>query len=223
MLPCLTAILVTCVGPAAHRASAQDSAAHGGAPAAGAASTPAPAPCPTAAETARIAAAYAKAPAPMPFAAAPALQLPEIVVASGLPPALGLSVAGSHFAAVWKSLGDWPAATVMIRKGGSVFEVSTRIPGGEPSKRSNYFNLGHAFPFSGHLRSDLLTAIQGVKLEGGEGALRGVFFFDASGESVFGVFLPGEGATPDVAAVAAFDRTWALLQSLPPRCPHGAG
>lgn len=218
----LAAGLALIAGLGAARVDAQGAAPAAAAPAA-AAPAPVTAPCPTPAEAALIAAAYAKSPQPMPFAAAPALKLPEVVVASGLPGELGRAVAGSHFRAVWDSLRAWPSATIMIRKGGNIFEVGSRVPGGEPSKRSSYFNLDHDFPISGHLRPDLLTAIEGVRLASGEGFVRGVFFYDGSGESVFGVFLQAEGAEPDAAAIAAFDKTWALLQSLPQRCPRGGG
>jgi putative heme iron utilization protein len=177
-----------------------------------------PAGCANPEQAARVGALYAKGPAPMPFQAQDELALPESTIASALPGELAYGIDGSHFQAVWGSLGAWSQAMVMIRKGGNVFEISTRIPGGEPSKRSKFFNLGHDFPLSGHLRPDLIASIYVISLPGREGRVRGVFFYDAAGESVFGVFLPGEGATPSEQAVAEYDKTAALIRSLPARC-----
>ena len=174
--------------------------------------------CATTDEVARVVALYSKGPAPMPFQAQEELKLPESTIASALPATLASGIDGSHFRAVWDSLVRWETAMVMIRKGGNVFEVTTKIVTGEPSKRSKYFNLGHESSFSGHLRPDLITSIYAVALPGREGLARGLFFYDAAGESVFAVFLPGEGATPSAKAIADFEITWALVKSLPARC-----
>lgn len=180
--------------------------------------SPATAACATPDEAARVMALYSKGPAPMPFQSQEELKLPESTIASALPGTLATGIDGSHFRAVWDSLVGWETAMVMIRKGGNVFEVSTKIVAGEPSKRSKYFNLGHDSAFSGHLRPDLIASIYAVALPGREGLARGVFFYDAAGESVFGVFLPGEGATPSAKAIADFERTWNLIKSMPARC-----
>lgn len=179
---------------------------------------PVAATCATTTEAARVAALYSKGPAPMPFQAQEELKLPESTIASALPGAVAAGIDGSYFRAVWDSLVRWETAMVMIRKGGNVFEVTTKIVAGEPSKRSKYFNLGHESSFSGHLRPDLVASIYAVALPGREGLARGVFFYDAAGESVFGVFLPGEGATPSARAIADFENTWNVVKSLPARC-----
>ena len=186
-----------------------------------AAPTP-PAPCPGADEARRIAEAYAGPAKPMPFAAAAKLKLPEVMVAGGLPPALGRGVDGTAFPAVWQSLTGWPTAMLLVLKGGNVFEFRSRILPGKPSTRSRYFNVDHGEPFSGHLRPDLVTAIHAVQMPGEEGAVRGVFFYDGSGESVFGVMLPEGSEAPEPAQLAAFERTWALLGTLPGRCTNAS-
>lgn len=178
--------------------------------------------CASPADAARVAALYAKGPAPMPFQAQEQLALPESTIASALPAALAHGVDGSHFQAVWTSLTAWENAMVLILKGGSVFEVRTKIVEGEPSKRSRFFNLGYSAALGGHLRPDLVAAIHVVSLPGREGRARGVFFYDASGTSIFGVFVPGEGAEPSQRALEDYERTAALIRALPPRCPQGA-
>jgi putative heme iron utilization protein len=165
---------------------------------------------------------YATTPHKQPFMAANELKLPESVVASGLPPALAVGVAGSEFQKVWAALGEWELATTLLRQGGHIFEVVSRVPAGKMSDRpgSKFFNLEHGTALNGHLRPDLVGAIYAVKLEGGEGPLRGVLFFDQAGQSTFGMFT-GEGGNQPPGVAAQFDKTWTLLQSLPRACPAG--
>ena len=212
------ALMVTVAGTlsiASSLAAAQAPAAS--APTAAPTTAPAAAPCPTPAESQRVAEVYAKAPVAAPFANAGKLKLAEVVVAGALPAGMGVGVPGSAFRTVWDSLATWDSAVVLIMKGGNVFEISSQIAKGEPSTRSAYFNLGKA-SLSGHLRPDLITAIHAVKLPQKDSSMRGVLFFDDTGSSVFGVFVPGEGAEPAAAQLAQFDRTWKLMESMPKRC-----
>jgi putative heme iron utilization protein len=173
--------------------------------------------CPASADAGRIAAAFAARPAPLPMMAAPKLGLTEAAVSAGAPADMTVGVAGSHFDAVWRSLAAWGETLVMIRKGGNVFEIRSTIPSGKPSTRSRYFNLDEA-TLSGHLRPDLVAAIDAQRIPAADGLARGITFLDAAGDGIFGVFISGEGREPTPAQIAAFDATWALLASLPRRC-----
>jgi putative heme iron utilization protein len=173
--------------------------------------------CASPAEAARIRAKYAKGPAPLPFQVAAELGLTEATIASALPPALSLGVDGTHFRAVWDSLAEWGESMILVLKGAHVLEVHSKIPTGEPSSRSKFFNLGEA-AFSGHLRPDLISSIHIFAMQGREGMVRGVFFYEASGTNVFGVFVGGEGEEPVPEQLAAFGRTWSLFRDLPRRC-----
>jgi putative heme iron utilization protein len=152
--------------------------------------------------------------------AAAELKVPESVIASGLPAGMAVGVAGSEFQKVWASLGEWELATTLLRQGGHIFEVVSRVPPGRMSDRpgSRFFNLEHGTALNGHLRPDQVGAIYAVKLEGGEGPLRAVLFLDPAGESAFGVFT-GEGGNQPPAVAAQFEKTWALLKTLTPACP----
>jgi putative heme iron utilization protein len=173
--------------------------------------------CATPTDAARIRAKYAQLPAPLPFQATRELGLNEAVISSALPDSLSLGVDGSHFRAVWDSVTGWGEALILIQRGAHVIEVHSPLPAGEPSTRSKFFNLGEA-PFTGHLRPDLLSAIHLVAIPGREGLVRGAFFYDADGSHVFGAFIGGEGTEPSAQQVAAFEKTWALVKSLPRRC-----
>jgi putative heme iron utilization protein len=131
-------------------------------------------------------------------------------------------VAGSEFPKVWASLGEWDLATTLLRQGGHIFEVVSRVPPGKMSDRpgSKFFNLEHGTALNGHLRPDQVGAIYGVNLQGGEGPLRGVVFLDQAGQSAFAVFT-GEGGNQPPAVAAQFEKTWALLKTLAPACPAG--
>ncbi len=177
--------------------------------------------CATPAQTETVRAAFAKPKPPAPFAAARELKLPEALVVSALPQSQAYGVAATHFRDVWKSLETWDRAVFVVMKGGHVFEVHGKVFAGEPSKRSNFFNLhGDGAGMSGHLRPDLLASIW-VLSPPGEG-MRGVLFYDAAGEPAFGIYLPGEGETPSAALVRQFEATAREIRALPALCTASA-
>lgn len=109
----------------------------------------------------------------------------------------------------------------MVIKSGQVFEVHGPVHKGEPSQKSKFFNLDSEGPgASGHLRPDLVRSIYALSLPGKDGAsILGVAFFDASGESAFGVYMPGEGRPVSDAGKAQFKKTWDQVAALPRYCP----
>lgn len=185
--------------------------------------TPPPAICATPEHAAKAAGAIAQSPAAMPANAARALAIPELAYVSALPTDQRVLVSGGAFQQLWQSLQQWPKAMTLIMKGPNVFEIFGPVNKGENSTRSAFFNLekGAEGGVAGHLRPDLYAAAAVIALKNKEGAAgaRGVLFYDAGGESVFGVFVPAEGpvaAPPE--AVKAFEATWALAKTLPGVC-----
>ncbi len=147
------------------------------------------------------------------------LPIPEAVIMSALPTAQAYGVAGSHFQAIWKSLQTWDTAVFVVMKGGHVFETHSKVFPGEPSKRSNYFNLQDDGPgMSGHLRPDLISAIYVLTMPSQDAVTRGVLFYDAKGDIAFGVYLPGESNTPPESLVKQFEATAAEIRALPALC-----
>ena len=174
--------------------------------------------CASPEQAAMVQALYATAPVPPTFMAATKLGIPEALVASAISGKQVVGTTGAGFEAVWKSLQEWDDATVVVLKGGFVLEVRGRIPGGAPSAKSKFFNLKQdGAGLGGHLRPDLVGAIYAVDLVGAEAPLRGVTFLDATGEGIFGVYLP-EGANPKPALVAQFEKTRAVIAALPRAC-----
>jgi putative heme iron utilization protein len=184
-------------------------------------SVPPPPVCATAEHRAKAEAAMARAPTAMPPNAARGAGVPEFAYVSALPQPQRILVSGSAFPSLWQSLTTWPSAMTLIMKGPNVFEIAGRVNAGENSTRSAFFNLDKSGAgVAGHLRPDLYSAAALIALADRQGvtAIRGALFYDAAGESVFGVFLPSEGAAPSPAAIEAFEATWALALSLPRVC-----
>jgi putative heme utilization carrier protein HutX len=175
--------------------------------------------CATTTQTAAVRTAFAKPTPPAPFAAARELKMPEALVVSALPAEQAHGVAATHFQTIWKSLETWDKAMFVVMKGGHVFEAYGKVFAGEPSKRSNFFNLhGEGAGMSGHLRPDLLASIYVISLAGKDSVMRGVLFYDAAGEAAFGVYIPSEGAPPPAALVKQFEATAEEIRALPSIC-----
>lgn len=174
--------------------------------------------CASAEQRAAIRAAMMDPTAPAPFRVAAKLGVPEATVQSALTPA-SHGIDPSHFRRVWSSLTQWEEAVTVVMKGGHIFETHGRIAEGEPSKRSQYFNLKSTSDgLHGHLRPDLLAAIYVAELQVGDETQRGVTFYDQKGDIAFGVYLPAEGQTPSAAALAQFQATRTLMQEQPALC-----
>jgi len=176
--------------------------------------------CATADQAKQVVEYYKTAPGMLPPNAARALKLPEAVVVSGLPKDQVAVVSGAEFIKIWDTLTAWPDALALIMKGGHVFEITGKIKPGEASARSNFYNIAYGGGLGGHLRPDLVSTIAVFAIPGKEGAvMRGVQFYDGSGEAGFGVFVPGgEGGKPSPEIVAAFEKTLAAAKSLRPAC-----
>jgi len=174
--------------------------------------------CADAGQVATVQALYASVPAPPTFMAASRLGVSEAIVASALAGKQTVGTSGAGFAEVWATLAEWERATVVVLKGGQVFEVHGPVPTGAPSTKSKFFNLmAGDSGLGGHLRPDLVGAIYAVDIVGAQGPVRGVTFLDAAGEGIFGVYLP-EGAEPTPAQLAQFEKTRAVIRSQPRAC-----
>ena len=179
--------------------------------------------CATAAQVKQVQDYYTANPGAMPAIATRTLKLPDALIASALPTDQAYGAAGAGFIPVWESMMAWDNPVVIVIKSGSVLEIRGKIAKGTPSKVSNYFNVDESgLGLSGHLRPDLVTAIYAVDLptRAANLPLRGILFFDGAGDTVFGVYAAGEGegqpAPP--ALVAQYEKTRALVKSMPKLC-----
>lgn len=113
--------------------------------------------------------------------------------------------------------------TFLIMKGPNVFEIASAAGKGTPSKTSQYFNIAYTQPLRGHLRPDLYASVYAVTLgakDENQVAPRGVLVYDASGASVFGAFLGGDGPKPTAADLAKFSELMTLVRAKTPVCPR---
>jgi len=180
-------------------------------------------PCATPEQSRQVQAFYKESPAAMPVIAGRKLGLPETVVVSGLPAGESAGTTGAAFTEVWAAMTQWKQAIFLITKGDNVFEVVSAIAPVKPSKTSKYTNIAYEHPLRGHLRPDQYASIYAVAMPGKDGVIaRGVLFYDASGASVFGAFLSGEGPPPPEADVASFDELMAMIRASAPACPAPA-
>lgn len=174
--------------------------------------------CATPQQTQQIREFYRNNAMTMPVIASRKIELPEAVVASGLPPEQAASAPGKDFAEIWGAMMSWKEATFLIMKGANVFEVLSGIGKIERSKTSAYTNIEYVHPMRGHLRPDLYESIYAVSLPGKDGeAARGILFYDAQGASVFGVFMSGD-ISPPASEIAKFDEVMKLVRTKTPVC-----
>lgn len=198
--------------------------------AAAAAATSVAAPvCADAEQTAAVRQFYRDLPSAPPLVARRHMKLPEEIVSSGLSAGHAAGVSGTHFRTVWDSVASWPVGFFILDQKGWILKFEGPVPALLGNERKDAFTDVKAPGANGlisHMRPDLVTSIHAVALPGGlgrdgkdrKGMTRAVIFYDASRESVFGIYasLAGEDLNP--AAIPAFEKTMALIRTLPQVC-----
>lgn len=187
--------------------------------------------CASPAQTAAVRQFYRELPSAPPLVARRHMKLEEEIVSAALPENYATGVRGDQFKAVWDSLAQWPVAFFIMDQKGWIMKFEGPVPALLGNERKDGFTDVKAPGANGlvsHFRPDLVTSIHAVALPGGlgrdgkerKGTTRAVIFYDASRESVFGVYasLAGEDLNP--AAIPAFEKTMALMRTLPQACPR---
>ncbi len=176
--------------------------------------------CATPVQARQVRAFYQENPGTMPVIAARRLDLPEVIVVSGLPSEQVAAIEGAAFTDVWSAMTRWNEAVFLIMKGENVFEILSPVGAATPSKTSKYTNIAYEHPLRGHLRPDLYASIYVVALPTKEGGkARGVLFYDENGASVFGAFMSGEALKPTPNDIATFDELMEMVEARPQVCP----
>lgn len=185
--------------------------------------------CATPEQAAAVRSFYTALPSAPPLVARRHMNLAEEVVSSGLPAEYATGVSGAHFKAVWDSVAEWPVAFFIMDQKGWIMKFEGPVPALLGNKRNDAFTDVKAPGANGlisHIRPDLVTSIHAVELPGGkgrdgktrEGMTRAVIFYDASQESVFGLYASLAGEDLNKAAIPAFEKTMALMRTLPQVC-----
>ncbi len=172
---------------------------------------------------------YAALPSAPPLVARRHMNLAEEIVSSGLPTEYATGVSGAHFKTVWDSVSQWPLAFFIMDQKGWIMKFEEPVPALLGNERKDAFTDVKGPGANGlisHIRPDLVTSIHAVALPGGvgrdgktrEGMTRAVIFYDASKESIFGLYasLAGEDLKKD--AIPAFEKTMAMMRTLPQVC-----
>ncbi len=185
--------------------------------------------CASPAQTTSVRQFYRELPSAPPLVARRHMKLEEEIVSAALPAEYAAGVSGAHFNAVWDSVAQWPVGFFIMDQKGWILKFEGPVPPLLGNERTDGFTDVKAPGPNGlisHMRPDLVTSIHAVELPGGlgrdgkdrKGKTRAVIFYDASRESVFGIYasLAGEDLNP--AAIPAFEKTIALMRTLPQIC-----
>lgn len=177
-------------------------------------------PCASAAEMKAVRAFYAQLPSAPSLVARRHMKLPEEIVASDLPAEQAASVGGAYFKAVWDSLSQWPVAFFIMDQKGWIMKFEAPVPALLGNQRKDDFTDVKAPGESGlisHIRPDLVTSIHAVALPRGgvgrdgrmrAGMTRAVIFYDASRESVLGLYASLAGEELNAAAIRPSKGRW---------------
>lgn len=192
------------------------------------ASAPTPT-CASAQQSSAVRAFYASLPSAPPLVARRHMKLEEEIVSSGLAAEHATGVSGQHFNAVWNSLAQWPYGFFILDQKGWVLKFQAPVPPLLGNTRKDAFTDVKAPGENGlisHFRPDLVTSIHAVALPGGlgrdgkqrDGMTRAVIFYDATRESIFGIYASLAGEVLPAEAIPAFEKTMALMRTLPQVC-----
>lgn len=156
------------------------------------------------------------------------LDVPEVIVASGLTPGQGVGVAGTPQLAkdIWKSIDAWGAKTavklVLTSGGKHGFAFPSLVPITQPDDGSGMLDV-YADGGKGvhaHIQTARVKAIFATDVPGKEPdkRTRAISYFGEDGELILGVYASIAPETADPQAIAGFERTWALISSMTQLC-----
>jgi putative heme iron utilization protein len=156
------------------------------------------------------------------------LDVPEMVIASGLPAEQSIGTPGSPRIVkdIWKSIDAWgekTAVKLVLTSGGKhAYAFPSLVPITQPEDKSGYLDV-YADGGKGvhaHIQVAHVKAVYATDIPGKEAArrTRAISFFGADGQLILGVYASIAAENADPAAVAGFAKTWELIRSLPRAC-----
>lgn len=159
------------------------------------------------------------------------LDVPEVIIASGLPAGQSVGVAGTPGLAkeIWKSIDAWgpkTAVKLVLTSGGKhAFAFPSLVPITQADDGSGMLDVyaDDGKGVHGHIQSARVKAIFATDVPGKEPEkrTRAISYFGEDGELILGVYASIAAETPDPKAIEGFGRTWALLKSMPQLCEIG--
>jgi len=163
---------------------------------------------------------------PMPI---PARQfnVPETLIVSALPADQFVGTPGEpeRVREIWHSIDAWgedtPVRLVFAVDGAHTFNFPSLVPFTQPDDDSGFQDIyadGGA-GVHGHLFRPLVKAVYAAQIPKGDGTFtRTISFYNGDGGLILGVYASEPGKDANADAVAGFESTWALLETMPRIC-----
>jgi putative heme iron utilization protein len=171
---------------------------------------------------------YESQPVAPPLVIEQSLHVPEQVVISALPSDRAALTSGEHLDPIWQSMSRWRGAAIfVISRNGTVLKFRSAVPATQPSPpprppTAGLYVVGQGAQSADGLEAqfpvDRVAAIGAISLQAATSATRAVLLFDAAGQPIVGVYASLGDADQSAERAADFERTWALLRSLPALC-----
>lgn len=154
--------------------------------------------------------------------------VPEFVIASGLPASLstGTAVTPDQVKTIWSSIDSWGAKTqvkLVVTPGSKhAFAFPSLVPITQKDAKDGYIDVyaDEGRGVHSHIQLDQVAAVYATELADAKPGFktRAISFFGADGHLVIGVYASIKSDPFDDKAVAGFERTRALIASMPRIC-----
>ncbi len=154
------------------------------------------------------------------------LRLVETKVVSSLShkQAVGAVANPERFADVWETINAWGAEknvnVVVTIDGWHAFSFPSKAPAAHQDSNGRYaVSADNGAGVRALIDPELLSYIYAIRLPAANGrALRNVSFYDKKGDLVFALHASEAGKEEDPELIAAFDRTWSVIEAMPAAC-----
>jgi len=154
--------------------------------------------------------------------------VPEFAIASGLPAALsiGTAVTPEQVKTIWSSIDAWGATTrvsLVVTPGSKhAFAFPSLVPITQKDAKDGYIDVyaDEGRGVHSHIQLDQVAAVYATELADPKPGFktRAISFFGPDGHLVIGVYASIKSDPFDDKAVAGFERTRALIASMPRIC-----
>lgn len=178
--------------------------------------------CATADQKAKIKAAAAKTPFALPNVLSEQSGISEAVFVTGMDANTAIGTSAKVFPEIWASLTEWerPAVLVQLDKNNTL-EVFGRL-GPTVNQRDGYVLIEvQGAGIGGHFKTDSIDSLYMVRVPNNEKkTVYGLIFFNAQGETLFGVYSVNTPRPAVIAILArdAYQKTWDLIAAQPRAC-----
>lgn len=154
--------------------------------------------------------------------------IPEFAIASGLPAALsvGTAVTPDQVKTIWSSIDAWGATTrvsLVVTPGSKhAFAFPSLVPVTQKDAKDGYIDVyaDEGRGVHSHIQLDQVAAVYATELADAKPGFktRAISFFGPDGHLVIGVYASIKSDPFDDKAVVGFERTRALIASMPRIC-----